>query len=791
MADVLRADIVGRDMGASSALRGYSRAADVAAETTRRLADAQEAQRRAAATSAAATVASAKADQILKDASEEAIAATVAQRIETEKLGRQSAETAGEVGALSGAAGAGGGVAGGGLAALAGAAVVTAPVIATLGVGLGGLGLAALSAGKNSKQLKTELEPLKNDFVTFGKSLQPILLYDFAKAAGLASAVLGDIEPVAAATGKALGGMFDQIGATFQSGTWQGFFAFMERTAGPDIQLLTRNITDLMMALPPLVEQLQPAATALLTITDTVAKLAGKLATYNQSVDKTSQHENFLAKTTDMLRTVLFAPGKGLLAALHLLGITGPEAAKGVKLTGDNANTATAYVKGLATAVTALNTAESKSLDTQLAYSNALIATKNDAVNLRNALKASHDEIGLQTAVQRASFSAANTYIADLEQSAKQAVASGRGAQGAARAIQQGLPILQQAASKNRAYWQEVQTLKNWLDKLRLERPILEKINVLGIGKWSAAAATHAIGQGPGPFSAGGRIPGYGGGDRVPALLEGGEAVVPKHLTPVLAPFLKAHGVPGFQAGGIIGGYGGNVAGLQPWSRHNMNAAAGQIVAGIGNAMAQAFASASRSLFVPGGGAVGGDALANQALARRMFPWGASQWFPFVELVMAESGFNRFARNPSSGAYGIAQALPPTKYPFAGQAAGGSHAGAQLAWMFSYIAGRYGTPAAAWAHEVSAHWYDQGGYLPPGLSLAYNGTGRPEPVGATGNTYNINVTAGVGANPKEIGRQIVSYIKSFEQGSGAGWRRLWRSPKRRTAARSPAALVAA
>jgi hypothetical protein len=106
--------------------------------------------------------------------------------------------------------------------------------------------------------------------------------------------------------------------------------------------------------------------------------------------------------------------------------------------------------------------------------------------------------------------------------------------------------------------------------------------------------------------------------------------------------------------------------------------------------------------------ALGGDALANQALARKIFPWGADQWMPFVNLVMAESGFDRFARNPSSGAYGIAQALPPTKYPFAGQAAGGSHAGAQLSWMFNYIAQRYGTPAGAWAHELSAHWYGSG-----------------------------------------------------------------------------------
>src|ERR1022692_1896123 len=33
---------------------------------------------------------------------------------------------------------------------------------------------------------------------------------------------------------------------------------------------------------------------------------------------------------------------------------------------------------------------------------------------------------------------------------------------------------------------------------------------------------------------------------------------------------------------------------------------------------------------------------------------------------------------------------------------------------------------------LQAGGYDQGGYLPPGLSLAYNGTGKPEPVGGGG-----------------------------------------------------------
>jgi phage-related protein len=47
------------------------------------------------------------------------------------------------------------------------------------------------------------------------------------------------------------------------------------------------------------------------------------------------------------------------------------------------------------------------------------------------------------------------------------------------------------------------------------------------------------------------QVPGYGGGDKHLALLEAGESVVPKELTPTLAGWLKANGVPGHQFGWI------------------------------------------------------------------------------------------------------------------------------------------------------------------------------------------------------------------------------------------------
>lgn len=55
-------------------------------------------------------------------------------------------------------------------------------------------------------------------------------------------------------------------------------------------------------------------------------------------------------------------------------------------------------------------------------------------------------------------------------------------------------------------------------------------------------------------MATGGLVPGYGRGDIVPALLEPGEAIVPRHLVGAVAPVLAANNVPGFAAGGIVGG---------------------------------------------------------------------------------------------------------------------------------------------------------------------------------------------------------------------------------------------
>ena len=62
------------------------------------------------------------------------------------------------------------------------------------------------------------------------------------------------------------------------------------------------------------------------------------------------------------------------------------------------------------------------------------------------------------------------------------------------------------------------------------------------------------------------------------------------------------------------------------------------------------------------------------------------------------------AENPSSGAYGIPQALPGSQMASAG-ADWQTSAATQIKWGLTYIQGRYGSPCGAWAHEQSNGWY--------------------------------------------------------------------------------------
>lgn len=86
------------------------------------------------------------------------------------------------------------------------------------------------------------------------------------------------------------------------------------------------------------------------------------------------------------------------------------------------------------------------------------------------------------------------------------------------------------------------------------------------------------------------------------------------------------------------------------------------------------------------------------------YGWDSGQFSCLEALWTRESGWNPAAENPTSGAYGIPQALPGTKMASAG-ADWRTNPRTQIAWGLGYIRASYGSPCGAWSHSESYGWY--------------------------------------------------------------------------------------
>jgi len=79
--------------------------------------------------------------------------------------------------------------------------------------------------------------------------------------------------------------------------------------------------------------------------------------------------------------------------------------------------------------------------------------------------------------------------------------------------------------------------------------------------------------------------------------------------------------------------------------------------------------------------------------------------FPCLEKLWdRESGWNYKAKNSSSGAQGIPQALPGKKMAKFGDD-WETNPATQIKWGLDYIEGRYDTPCGAWEHSQNTGWY--------------------------------------------------------------------------------------
>ena len=274
--------------------------------------------------------------------------------------------------------------------------------------------------------------------------------------------------------------------------------------------------------------------------------------------------------------------------------------------------------------------------------------------------------------------------------------------------------------------------------------------------------------------AAGGLVTGgVPGRDSVLGALMPGEVVVPTPLVKAGAVDHLRGRLPGFAGGGLVGNLGAGpqfVAGAEAaFGKAAESQFVQAAIAAAKRAAANPFAGITG---VPSGPPISGSAAAAQAFAKSIlwaYGWTQAQFPPLQALWNQESGWRWNALNPSSGAYGIPQALPASKMASAG-ADWRTNPATQIRWGLGYIKARYGSPAAAEGHELAYHWYDKGGWLKPGLTLAYNGTGRPEQVIPAGGRDTPKVVLEVlgAAGPGTFDAFLLKWIQEHVRIRGGG-----------------------
>jgi hypothetical protein len=714
-----------------------------------------------------------------------------------DKLRKSADDATGSVDKLAGNSGAGGGAgaaaAGSGLAWLIGAGVALAPVVATAAVGLTGLGAAAYGIYKPisnaqqatgglarnlhtldplDQQVARSLLALGHTFGNFQQSLKPALIGDFTAALALARNLMTDIRPVSLAVGQDLAQLITGLSKTFQGAQWQQFFQFMATTGSQDLKQFDMILLQLVSDLPGLVEVLQPVtkfvlglAGAATQVIGPVTRLLGALGSGKGISNATTGIVDFIAKgvTLGLVTGNKAAPGLQKMSTAALAVASAEHsAALGIGNTtlslGEQVRQLNLLAGGYKNALTNLE-----------GYVNAQIAEGNDLHSLNSALKLSHDRIGLKTQAERNSYAAAQTYIQNTLSQGDAALKAHKGIDAQITSISNALPALEKVRGKTSEYRQELQLLKQVLDKLQAEKLIKEQVTVFGVGHWqvNSSGTVHGVGGHTGaPVAMGGLVTGgIPGQDSVLLRAMPGEVIVPTRMVRAGAVDHLRGQLPGFASGGIVPSYGpGSPAGLPPWTSADQKAT----VSVITNAIAKSFASSFAASMGGGGGSPGfGIAPSGplQSYARALlaaYGW-SSQWAAFNDIVMRESGWNVFATNPTSGAYGIPQALPPGKMASAG-ADWRTNGFTQLRWMMGYLKSRWGSPNAADFNERTQHWYGSGlaGRVFSRPTLIGVGEAGPERVDVTP----LNRPGAPGARVEALLQQLIAAVHASSDRTG-------------------------
>lgn len=360
------------------------------------------------------------------------------------------------------------------------------------------------------------------------------------------------------------------------------------------------------------------------------------------------------------------------------------------------------------------------------------------------------------------------------------------------RFLQQNVTTLQQAANNTNSYAAALGRLPRQVGTVITET-IAGKGNIAinASGAYIQGESGHiTVGTAAGGFIRGGR-PGH---DSVPIMAMPGEVVVPTHMVRTGAVDHLRGRLPGFAAGGIV-----SPAATTGQTDRAVAGIVGNFQKSATNAFISAFELALNSSATGGGPLPSGASSASPGVvtvARYMLAHGATRAAAagIGGVIAGESGGNPEILQSGGGGAGLLQWTPAgSAFPIQPIITGNvdRDMGVQLVDALAYIgsrggmaainlAGVSGGPLSA-AYRFSAmeaplvpgsdvrpgvvaslyaQGLDQGGFLPPGLSLAWNGTGRPEPVipGALGARSQVTGGASGGATLDDVASLLEDLI---------------------------------
>jgi phage-related protein len=257
-------------------------------------------------------------------------------------------------------------------------------------------------------------------------------------------------------------------------------------------------------------------------------------------------------------------------------------------------------------------------------------------------------------------------------------------------------------------------------------------------------------------LATGGRIPGYGGGDKHLVLTEGGEAVVSKETTAAHAAELRRWGVPGFASGGKIGqnppgstgnphlpqgepNPGGGIGGFLGGLFHKI-ADVGKIIAAVTTGNSKALTNAIVSM-IPGG--VGG-AVADMAQVLTDIPKKLISE-AVTDLISVGGGLGGNGGDIVKYAMSFLGKVP---YVWGGTAVPG---GADCSGFVQTIYKHFGIDAPR-TSEAQGAWVKRGPPTAGGLAFYHSPPGGPDPghVAIVRNATSV-ISQGGGLGPQLMG----------------------------------------